>query len=71
MGGGGHSRSDSARQRGSALAFSPDQLHGIHVASNKNCACALTHSKASLEMRAVPTWVDKVHDRDKAEQWYF
>lgn len=21
-------------------------------------------------MRAVPTWVDKVHDRDKQEQWY-
>ena len=21
------------------------------------------------KMRAVPTWVDKVHDRDKIEQW--
>lgn len=21
------------------------------------------------EMRAVPTWIDKVHDRDKVEQW--
>ena len=21
-------------------------------------------------MRAVPTWIDKVHDRDKVEQWY-
>ena len=22
------------------------------------------------KMRAVPTWVDKVHDRDKVEQWF-
>ena len=22
-----------------------------------------------LNMRAIPTWVDKVHDRDKLEQW--
>jgi len=22
------------------------------------------------EMRAVPTWIDKVHDRDKVEQWW-
>ena len=21
------------------------------------------------KMRAVPTWVDKVHDKDKVEQW--
>ena len=21
-------------------------------------------------MRAVPVWVDKVHDKDKIEQWY-
>lgn len=46
--------------------YSPEALHYL---SPNDCACAVLHSKASLEMRAVPTWVDKVHDRDKQEQW--
>lgn len=23
----------------------------------------------SFKMRALPTWVDKVHDKDRVEQW--
>lgn len=53
----------------SMLLFSASVFIALSISFSSSC---WIHAKDRdfSEMRAVPTWIDKVHDRDKVEQWW-